>query len=325
MNRSVLAHLELRWMWFQSSCAVMTVAHDPELLATFLAVAETASFSEAARRRGLRQSTVSQQIRRLETAARRRLFDRDTHSVALTLDGQALTVLAADVLAAHSRVERYFSNAELRGRVRLGASEDFALSSLLPQVLRAFSARRPAIDIEMTVGLAADLYEKMDEGGLDLLFAKRRAGDGRGRTVWREDMVWIAADDWRRDPDRPLPLVLYPPRSVTRQAVLTALEKAGVPWRIACTCGSLSGLVGAVAGGLGIGAQSACLKAEGVAAIGPEAGLPPLGETEFVVVPAVGKPSPPVEAIAETILELGRAFHAARLQRLNARGGARPT
>ena len=230
----------------------MTETYDPDLLVTFLAVAETGSFSEAARRRGLRQSTVSQQVRRLEAETRRRLFDRDTHNVALTVDGQALTVLAGEILAAYSRAERYFSNAELRGRVRFGASEDFALSSLLPQVLRAFSSRHPQVDLEMTVGLAADLYQGMDEGALDLIFAKRRAGDGRGRMVWREEMVWIAAPDWRRDPERPLPLVLYPPRSITREAVLAALEKADIPWRIACTCGSLSGLVGAVLGGLGV-------------------------------------------------------------------------
>lgn len=292
----------------------MSAIYDPDLLVTFLAVAEARSFSEAARRRGLRQSTVSQHIRRLETVAHRRLFDRDTHNVTLTVDGQALTVLAADIIAAHSRVERYFSTAELRGRVRFGVSEDFALSSLLPQVLRAFAGKHPAVDIEMTVGLAADLYQHMDESALDLIFAKRRAGDGRGRTVWRERMVWIAAHGWRRDLGAPLPLVLYPPRSITREAVLAALEGADVPWRIGCTCASLSGLVGAVAGGLGIGAQSTCLKVavEGVVVAGPEARLPPLGETEFVVVPAIGRPNAQVEALADTILELGRAFHAAR-------------
>jgi DNA-binding transcriptional LysR family regulator len=150
----------------------MTETYDPDLLVTFLAVAETGSFSEAARRRGLRQSTVSQHVRRLEAETRRRLFDRDTHKVLLTVDGQALTVLAGEILSAYSRAERYFSNAELRGRVRFGASEDFALSSLLPRVLRAFSSRHPGVDIEMTVGLAADLYEGMDEGALDLIFAK---------------------------------------------------------------------------------------------------------------------------------------------------------
>ena len=63
-------------------------------------------------------------------------------------------------------------------------------------------------------------------------------------------------------------------------------------------------------GGLGVGAQSARLRLEGTVAVGPEAGLPPLGETEFVVVPAIGRPSAPVEAMADTILEFGRAFHA---------------
>ena len=168
----------------------------------------------------------------------------------------------------------------------------------------------------------------MDEGALDLIFAKRRAGDGRGRMVWREEMVWIAAPDWRRDPERPLPLVLYPPRSITREAVLAALEKADIPWRIACTCGSLSGLVGAVVGGLGVGAQSARLKAEGTVAVGPEAGLPPLGETEFVVVPALGRPGAPVQAMADTILEFGQAFQAqaaggAGFQNWTARSGVR--
>ena len=54
----------------------MTETYDPDLLVTFLAVAESGSFSEAARRRGLRQSTVSQHVRRLEAETRRRLFDR---------------------------------------------------------------------------------------------------------------------------------------------------------------------------------------------------------------------------------------------------------
>ena len=171
----------------------MTETYDPDLLVTFLAVAEAGSFSEAARRRGLRQSTVSQQVRRLEAETRRRLFDRDTHNVSLTVDGQALTVLAGEIFAAYSRAERYFSNAELRGRVRFGASEDFALSSLLPQVLRAFSSRHPGVDIEMTVGLAADLYGHMDEGALDLIFAKRRQMGAA---------TWCGAKRWSGSPRR---------------------------------------------------------------------------------------------------------------------------
>ena len=68
---------------------------DPALLGTFVTVTKTGSFTEAGRRLGLRQSTVSQHIRRLEEqVAARRLFVRDTHSVALTADGEAMLGLA---------------------------------------------------------------------------------------------------------------------------------------------------------------------------------------------------------------------------------------
>lgn len=285
---------------------------DPVLLVTFLEIVEAGSFSEAARRLGLRQSTVSQHVRRLEEQTRRRLFDRDTHSVAPTVDGHAFVGLARAVVAAEERAMRYFSDTELRGRVRLGASEDFALSDLLPEVLRAFRRSHPSVDLEMVVGLAAPLWDRLDDGGLDLLFAKRRRGDDRGTTVWREELVWAGGDGWSRDPDRPLPLVLYPPPSITRTAIFEALERAGLRWSVACLCGSLSGLRGAVVAGLGVTGVSRTLAPDGVRILGEAHGLPPLGETEFAVVPAIGRPAPPVAALAAAIVAHGRRFAAAR-------------
>jgi DNA-binding transcriptional LysR family regulator len=81
---------------------------DPTLLTTFVTVTKAGSFTEAGRRLGLRQSTVSQHVRRLEEAASRRLFVRDTHSVALTADGEAMLGLAQGILDANDRARRYF-------------------------------------------------------------------------------------------------------------------------------------------------------------------------------------------------------------------------
>src|ERR1700735_2123534 len=97
---------------------------DPVLLQTFLAVAQTRSFTRTAERLGLRQSTVSQHIRKLEQEAGRRLFVRDTHSVTMTADGEAMLEFARNILAANERAERYFGAAPLRGTLRFGASED---------------------------------------------------------------------------------------------------------------------------------------------------------------------------------------------------------
>ena len=281
--------------------------YDPTLLTSFLAVARAKGFTEAGRQLGLQQSTVSQHVRKLEAETGRRLFQRDTHSVALTVDGDAMVDFARGILEANERAQRYFAGTELRGRLRFGASEDFVLSRL-PEVLREFRRRHPSVDLELTVGLSGQLYEKLDAGELDLLIAKRRVGDERGAVVWRERLVWAGADPWRPDPDRPLPLILFQPPSITRTAAIEALERAGRSWRIACTSGSLSGLRAAALAGLGIIAQSKNLIVDGLSELPASAGLPELGETEFVVVGASQRLQGPAAALGAALIANGDRF-----------------
>src|SRR6202021_2992074 len=132
---------------------------DPVLLQTFLAVAQTRSFSRAAERLGLRQSTVSQHIRKLEDEAGRRLFVRDTHSVTMTADGEAMIEFARSILAANERAARYFAGSARRGRRRFGASEDF-VTALLPEVLRDFVRTHPLVEFDFPVGLSGGLNGK---------------------------------------------------------------------------------------------------------------------------------------------------------------------
>jgi DNA-binding transcriptional LysR family regulator len=256
---------------------------NPDLLKSFIGVAETKSFTLAAERLGLRQSTISQQIKRLEDTLRRHLFARDTHSVTLTPDGDALVGFARGVLEANARMERFLAGSELRGRIRLGASEDFAMSGL-PAVLADFAQRHSSVDLELTVGLSGTLYERFDAGELDVIFVKRRTGDTRGQMAWREQLAWVGQPGVRPDPKLPLPLVIFPPPSVTRVLALDALEQAGRAWRIACTSTSLSGLRAAAMAGLGIAAHSARLIPPGLAALPPSRYLPELGQIEFVVI-----------------------------------------
>lgn len=150
-----------------------------DLLATFAAVVDAGGFTRAAHALGLRQSTVSQQIARLETLAGRRLIDRDTHRLSLTVDGEMLLDHARRILDAHARLEASLSGQPLRGRLRLGASEDFVLSAL-PDVLAAFARRHPDVDLELRAGLSHDLYDAFDAGQLDVIFVKRKTGDRRG-------------------------------------------------------------------------------------------------------------------------------------------------
>ena len=277
---------------------------DPVLLQTFLAISQTRSFTQAAARLGLRQSTVSQHIRKLEEETGRRLFVRDTHSVTPTADGEAMIEFARGILAANERAERYFAASQLRGRLRFGASEDF-VASLLPDVLREFVRTHPLVEFELTVGLSGELNEKLGRGELDLVCGKRRPGEDRGRLVWRDRLAWVSGDRRTLDPATPVPLILYSPPSITREIALAALERCGRPWRIVCTSGSLSGLRAAALAGLGISIFSEGLIPAGLAEIPSGHGLPDLGTVEFVLLGSGKTLRGPAAELADAILASG--------------------
>ena len=284
--------------------------YDPSQLRTFLAVAQTLSFTQAARRLGLRQSTVSQHVRRLEDATGRQLFLRDTHSVELTEDGEAMLGFARRILEAHEQATSFFAGARPRGRLRFGASEDFVLTRL-PEILESFRYEHPEVDLELTVELSGTLHEQLAAGRLDLVLAKRRPDDPRGELVWHDELVWIGAERLRLDPDRPVPLIVYPPPGITRARALQALEEQGREWRITCTSGSLNGLIAAARAGLGVMAHSRGLIPPGLVRVADRAGLPDLGEVDFVLVHG-HRPGPArtaARALASAILAGGDRLH----------------
>lgn len=255
-------------------------------LRSFVALEQMGSFTLAAEKLSLGQSTVSQHIQRLEASLGRTLVDRDTHRVSLTADGQALLAHARSMLAIDGEVRALFAESSLRGRLRLGVSEDFVMSRL-PAVLEDFVRAHPSVDLELTVALSGVLYQLQDNGEIDLVLAKRRLGDLRGELVYREPLVWLARDPERIKRDKVLPLIAFPPPSITRSVALEVLDRHRLPWRIVCTCGSLSGLTAAARAGMGVLVQPRSMVPSGLKEI-PAGLLPPLEDVEFVLVPSKG-------------------------------------
>jgi DNA-binding transcriptional LysR family regulator len=284
--------------------------YPPELLTSFVTVANSRSFTEAGRRLGLGQSTISQHVRKLEGLTGRRLFERDTHSVALTEDGQAMLIFAQSILETEERARRFFAGSELRGRLRFGASEDFVLSRM-PAILRNFSRRHPEVDLELTIALSGELNDMLAAGNLDLALTKRRLGDESGDLVSREKLVWIGNEVSDYSTRSPLPLVMFPPPSVTRTAAIEVLDAAGLPWRVVCTCTGLVGLRAATLAGFGVMVQPLSLIPPGLVALPAAAHLPPLEDIEFVLTGSSkalrGPAAELAQAIKQDYAQSGRA------------------
>ncbi|HGM5580153.1 TPA: LysR substrate-binding domain-containing protein [Pseudomonas putida] len=252
---------------------------------TFIAVAEAGSFTAAAETVGRSQSAVSQKIIRLEEILGLRVFERTSRTLMLTREGEHL-LLNARKLMLH--VENFLK--EVReppsiSTLRLGISENL-VPTQLPKLLSRFTQLYPEVQLELSTGLSHDLLSEHDAGLLDLVIAKQKSGSNghRGRVIWREPLVWMAASDHVIEPASPVRLVLMRPPCAYRAIMIDALADNRREWATACTANNLAGVQAAVAGGLGITALGASFVQPGMRILEPSAGLPALPSTEVAVI-----------------------------------------
>lgn len=274
---------------------------DPIVLTTFVAVAETLSFTQAGTRLGLSQPTVSQHIRKLETTAGRILVNRDTRIVSLTDNGEAMLGFARAILAAQDDAAQYFTGSAMRGRLRFGAADDLALTHL-PGILREFRQLYPHINLELTVSQSRSLRRRLDSGQLDLVFVTQRPGSPDGRLVRRDRMVWMGHRSIITDPAQPVPMISYQAPSISRSYAITSLEGAGRSWRITCNVREVNGVLAAVRAGIGVAVFPQSLIPADLAQVSAAQGLPELGDIDFALLDNPGSAREPVEALTSAIM-----------------------
>lgn len=125
---------------------------DWSILRDFIAVAETGSLSQAARRLRLSQPTLSRRIAALEEQLKAQLFQRTPRGLLLTDAGEQVLSGARRVEEEALAIERQAEAAHqtLTGTVRISVTE--GLGSLwLPQKLAAFHAAYPGVCVEVLV------------------------------------------------------------------------------------------------------------------------------------------------------------------------------
>jgi DNA-binding transcriptional LysR family regulator len=173
-------------------------------LATFVAVAEEASFTRAADRLHVVQSAVSSGVRSLERQLGAALFARTTHRVELTDAGRALLPEARATLAAAAAAREAVDQVRggLRGTVRLGILQAPVMRPVhVPRVLATFRAQHPGVAVEVRhAGGSTTSAEQLREGRLDLAFIALapRAAPGLTLTpLWREPFRLALPGDHR--------------------------------------------------------------------------------------------------------------------------------
>ncbi len=135
----------------------------------FVAVAETGGFARAARRCGVTQPSLSQQIQKLERELGQLLFDRLGRTIKLTAAGEVLLPRAQGLVAEFNALKRSVDNEILSGAgsVAVGMIPTIA-PYLMPGALARFSARYPRAEIRMFEDVTTSLVDMLVNARIDL-------------------------------------------------------------------------------------------------------------------------------------------------------------
>jgi molybdate transport repressor ModE-like protein len=273
--------------------------YDTVLLRTFVAICDSGSFTKAAREVNLTQSAVSLHIKRLEDQVGSRLILRNTRGVRLTEQGEVLLSYARRILALYKEAEQRLGR-ESSGVIRIGAPEYFDLHTL-SSLLAQFSARYPAVRLQIELGIGPDISALVDEGELDLAIVSHEIREGDGVPLCRERRVWAAGRAMKLEPEEPAPLALYPPFCRWRQLALEELDRAGRPWTLAIQSAGTAGILAALDAGLAITILPEFNLPTTLKSLGSAEALPALPDFEFVLRRS-RKSSPAADHLADMII-----------------------
>jgi DNA-binding transcriptional LysR family regulator len=274
---------------------IMAPGFDFDQLRTFVAVADAGSLSAAAPLVFLSQSSVSEQIRKLEARAGVSLFTRGKLGVATTAAGDRLLGHARQLLAQSEQAWHDVRGFSLSGELRLAITDYFRPGDVA-RMLRHLGVVYPALRIHVTILKSGIIETGYDTGEFDIGVSMRILGKSMARegvagtqALSRETLDWVAAPDFVLDTGAPLPLLVLPDTCALHRFTTQWLDTHHVPYTIAHVASGVAGLQLALSAGLGV----ACLNAS---AAGPSLmrieklvkgrRLPKLPEAEFHLLPA---------------------------------------
>ena len=228
-------------------------------LTVFAAAARHGSVTKAAHSLATVQSNVTTRIRLLEAELKVQLFRRHHRGITLTEKGQLLLPYAQQMLSLVEHAKAAVSDSgDVRGTLQIGALQSTA-SARLPDVLKIYAARHSQVDIGVETGTSAELVAKVLESRLDGAFVSGFEDHPELDVVasFVEELVIITPAPYRSVSEylrqSALPkLLVFKSGCHYRQRLEWYLGGEGISVLSPMEFGTIDGIVGCVAAGLGI-------------------------------------------------------------------------
>ncbi|MDF1607592.1 LysR substrate-binding domain-containing protein [Hoeflea sp. YIM 152468] len=272
---------------------------DPDVLRSFVAIAETGSFTAAAARIYRTPSAVSMQIKRLEEQLGVSVFLRDARKVSLTHDGEVLLGYARRLIALNREAMSRFVSADVSGVVRIGSPSDYG-ETVLPSVLKLFAQSHPSVAVDVVIDVSSNLTKRFALGHIDIALVSCARDDqpGDGEVVMRDDIVWAGAKGGQAHLLDPLPVSMWEEGCIWREHALSALEKVGRSYRVAFMTSHSAGQRAAILSDLAVAPMGRSFLRNDVQILDEDCGLPSPGAYQLLLKVAAD-PSPQVAAFSD--------------------------
>ncbi len=279
----------------------MTALIDIDQLRTFIAIAETGSFTKAAEVVNKTQSAVSMQMKRLEERIDRPIFARDGRASKLTEDGSRLLDYARRMVKLNMETIAAFSDVGLSGRVRLGVPDDYA-DRYLPEIMARFSRAYPGIELSVICEPSVDLLERIDANELDLAIITNCESKRASETFRRERLLWVTSNRHPTHMEERLPLALGRPSCSWRRMAIEHLDKARRAYRVLYSRSNAGAVAAAVLAGLAVSVLAESGLRTGMRVLTPAEGFPELPACRIGLVRNPHERTALADALAEHIM-----------------------
>lgn len=290
---------------------------DVDQLRTFVAIADSGSFTRAAAAVHKTQSAVSMQMKRLEERLGRPVFERDGRASKLNHDGERLLDFARRIVRLNRECVASFADTDLVGRVRLGLPDDYA-ERYLPDILSTFSRSNPRAEVTVVCEPTPFLVEEMRAGELDLAIITHVDGMAASEVVRVEQLLWVTSSRHGVHEEDPVPLALGRPTCCWRDAATDALSEANRAFRTAYVSWYSTAVGAAVAAGLAVSVLPESAVRGGMRILGPREGFPPLPTCKIGLLRAPGAVNGLADALADQIRQALDNLGSGRLAGLSA-------
>jgi len=279
----------------------MAAMIDVDQLRTFIAIAETGSFTRAAEVVNKTQSAVSMQIKRLEERIERPIFSRDGRASKLTEDGQRLLDYARRIIKLNIETLAAFSDAEMTGRVRLGVPDDYA-DRYLPEIMARFSRAYPGVELTVICEPSIDLLDRIDGNEIDLAIVTNCESKRAAETFRRERLLWVTSNRHPTHLEEKLPLALGRPTCSWRRTAIERLEAVGRPYRVLYSSSNAGAVAAAVLSGLAVSVFAESGLRPGMRVLSAADGFPELPACRIGLVRSAHESSALADALAGHII-----------------------